>query len=113
MSQLRFKIIPEEETPTQTIVLKTEGNQSHPQAMSGLDTIIGNWVSEQLRKSLEKKDEKEKKDDKPKAKSYSGSDVTCWSLLLLASAPWTGLWILRALDAVKLQWIDVLHAAVK
>lgn len=101
---MKFKIIPEEEQNTQTIVLKTEPGNS---GMNGLDSIIGNWVSEQLRKSLDKKEEK-KDDDKKKPKTYTRSDVMCWSLLLMATSPWTGLWILHALDAAKSQWAQVL-----
>lgn len=106
---MKFKIIPDEEANTQTILLKTDGG--HGNNLNGLDGIIGNWVSEQLRKSLEKKDEK-KDDEKRKPKTYTKSDVTCWSLILLMTAPWTGLWILHALDAAKSQWAQLLLNSV-
>ena len=106
---MKFKIIPEEEANTQTIVLKTDGGHS---GMSGLDGIIGNWVSEQLRKSLDKSKDDKKEDDKRKPKTYSRAELLCWSLLLMFSAPWTGLWILHALDNAKAQWASILLGAV-
>ncbi len=98
----KFRIIPEEDQNTQTIVLKTDGGNG-----ASFNDVVNSWLTEHLRKTLDKKDDK-KDDEKRKPKTYTRSDVTCWSLLLLASAPWTGLWILHALDSAKLQWAQLL-----
>ena len=105
---MKFKIIPEDEPNTQTIVLKTDPGPSN--SLNNLDGIIGNWVSEQLRKSLEKKEDK--KEDKPKAKTFTTSELLCWSFILMCSAPWTGQWIIHALDNAKIQWAQILLNAV-
>lgn len=97
----KFRIIPDDDNERVLVM----PNQPIQDPVSMLENYI--LGAEKIKKLL-KEEKKEKEDEKKKPKMYTKSDVTCWSLILLATAPWTGLWILHALDAVKLQWAQVL-----
>lgn len=103
----KWKMIPDEDSNERVFMMP---NNTVQDPVSMLENYI---IGAEKIKRLLKEEKKDKEEDKKKPKTYTKSDVTCWSLLLLASAPWTGLWILHALDSAKAQWAQVLLNSVK
>ena len=99
----KYRLVPDEGSDEKVIVL---GNDKR----GGLDSIIEDYVGEILKKTLGKKtsDEEFELKKRRKPRIFSLSDVTCWSFVLLATSPWTGLWVLKALESAKLEWAQVL-----
>lgn len=58
-------------------------------------------------KEIKEKDKK-KDETKPKGRGYTHSDVTCLSLLLLATSPWSGQWVAKMYFAALHDWTILL-----
>ena len=84
---MKFKLLRDNDDEEKIVYVKDK--QTSP-----VDDLISHHIAELLRKALNKDEKKDEHHHKHKI--FSRAEMTCWTILLCAGAPWIGLFMLKA-----------------